>query len=532
MKKNLFRIIIIILLIVGIAADAFLLIRRVGSEMDDRSVVSAVYYPDIVKLSRESGLSEQEWLSTLSQSGVRYLIFMTQPEAELLSYIDTVGMEAAAQGDLEGDWAFVVPLNGLELPDLGSTPLVIMKNKIRSTNISPKYFDIETFEGEMIKGVYMYRGFFNRYRDDIRGEEIVNVLYRAITDRGARLLLLRPITYKDFALVLDPEVYTEVLTETAERIAERGFSYGESWSTLEAEVMSPLILWLTGLVPVALWLILLSRFNFLRKLILPLTALGLLGTAVAIYIMPELAQKLLAFGCASGFSFLLIRFMYEFFLSGEPKLGKPLPSYLIALAALLLWGLLGGLSVAAIQTDLSYLYGQDIFSGVKLSMALPLVVCALVFALPIFRRVWARDYSRREILAMLPVFVIILAAALVIIRRSGDTGKDISKIENSLRVALEYTFYARPRTKELFIAVPFMALMFLPGLRRDSVFRLVGALCCTVECTSLINSFCHGLAPIHVSLIRGASAAVVGAVLGIIVLGVFVKLKKKLNITV
>ncbi len=529
MKKNLFRIIVLLLLIIGILADAFLLIRRVGNEMEDRSVVSAVYYPDIVKLSRESGLSEEQWLGKLSDCGVRYLIFMTKPSSDILDFIASIGMEAAGQGDLEGDWAFVVPLNGLELPNLGDTPLVVMKNKVRSTNISPKYFDIETFEGEMIKGVYMYRGFFNRYRDDIRGEEIVNVLYRAITDRGARLLLLRPITYKDFTLVLDPEVYTEVLTETAERIAERGFSYGESWSILEAEVMSPFSLWLTGLVPVAVWLIILSRFRFLKKLMPLITGIALVGTAAAVYIMPDLAQKLLAFGCAIGFSLGLVRFLYEFFLEKEHKLLPSLPSYLLGLAALLCWGLLGGLAIAAIQTDLSYLYGQDIFSGVKLSMALPLVVCGCIFVLPILRRIKNRDYSRRELLGMLPAFILILAALLVIIRRSGDTGKDISQLENSLRVALEYTFYARPRTKELFIAVPFMALMFLPGLRKDSIFRLVGALCCTLECTSLMNSFCHGLAPIHVSLIRGSSAALVGAVLGIIVLGFFSLFRRRKN---
>ena len=529
MKKNLFRIIIIILLIVGISADVFLLARRMDAEMEDRSVVSAVYYPDIVKLSRESGLSEEQWLSSLFSCGVRYLIFMTEPPAGIIDYIDSIGMLPAAQGDIEGDWAFVVPLNGLELPDFGETPLVVMKNKVRSTNISPKGFDIETFDGTMIKGVYMYRGFFNRYRDDIRGEEIVNVLYRAITDRGARLLLLRPITYKDFTYVLEPEVYQEVFDDLSARIGERGFDYGEKWSVLEAEVMSPLTLWLTGLVPVAVWLILLSRFKFLKKLMLPITALALVGTAGVIYVMSDLAQKLLAFGCFIGFCLLLVRMLYEYFLENEPKAYKAVPSYIVGLAALLIWGLLGGLAIAAVQTDLSYLYGQDIFSGVKVSMALPLMVCGVVFALPILKRIIRKDYTRREIMGLIPAFIVILAALAVIVRRSGDTGKDISQIENSIRVALEYAFYARPRTKELFVAVPFMALMFLPGLRKDSVFRLIGALCITLECTSLMNSFCHGLAPIHVSLIRGASAAGVGAVLGLIVIGVcsvFIKKKK------
>lgn len=526
MKKNITRIILIILLLVGIGADLFLLADRIGAEMDDRDVVAAAYYHDIVRLSDESGLSEEEWLETLAGSGVRYLIFMETPSQEILGCISALDMEPAGFGNLEGDWAFVVPNEDEELRDIGDTPLVIMKNAYRTAAVVPIGFDIEEYSGPMIKAVYMYSGYANRYKDDIRGEEIENVLFRAITDRGARLLLLRPITYKDYSLVLDPGVYTEVLCNVAERIADRGYSYGESYSILRADVMSRLELWLTGLVPVVIWIFLATRVKPIKRFGLVLAALGLAGTGAVCYIMPDLAQKVLALACAIGFSLTWMWGLYNYFMLEKGKRFPAAVGYILGLASVLIWGILGGLAVAAIQTDLRYMMGETIFSGVKLSMILPLVVCGAVFAMPILRRIRARDYTKRELLGMLPALLVILVAMGVLIRRSGDTGGEISELENNLRVAFEYAYYARPRTKEILVAVPFMALLFIPGGRKDSMLRLIGGLCCGLECVSVINTFCHGLAPIHVSLLRGSLAAASGALLGLVIIAFFSLINK------
>lgn len=531
MKKNLSCILLIIMLLVGAVTDAVLLFGRSKAEMADRSVAAAVFWEDIVDFASQTDMSEDEWLAKFSNSGVGYVVFTAEPSAEALSLASAHGMAPAAYGNLEGDWAFVVPNKEEPLGDIGDAPLVIMKNAYRTAAVVPVGFDITSYGGEMIKGLYMYKGYANRYADDIRGEEIENLLFRAITDRGVRLMLLRPIMYPDLTVVTDPEVYSEVLAEVEKRISDRGYSYGEGYSTIEAENMPPLTLWLTGLVPVAVWVFLATRFRPLKRFGPALCALGLAGTGACCALMPDLSQKILALACVLGFAFCWIWFLYNYFVLQRGRRFPPLPGYLLGLAAVLGWAILCGLAVSAIQTDLSYLMGETIFSGVKLSMMLPLVVSGVVFAMPIFRRIWKRDYTRRELLSMLPAALIILAAMAVLVYRSGDTMREISDFENRMRVAFEYAFYARPRTKELFFAVPFMSLLFVPRLRKDSMLRLIGALCCTLECVSVSNTFCHGLAPLHVSLIRCSLAAGMGAVLGLAVLGVMLlwdKYKAKL----
>ncbi len=520
MKKNINRIILIIILVVGILADIYMLWGRIGAEMDDRSVAGAVYYHDVARLARYSALPEDEWLSTLSDGGVRYVIFSTQPSQELLDRVIEAGMKPAARGNLEGDWAFVVPFQKKPLGDIGDTPLALMKNAYRTGLIAPPDFSTAEYEGPMIKCVYLYAGFADRYTEELRAQEVENVLFRAITDEGARLMLLKPITHKDKSLVLDPDVYTEMLTNIETRLLERGYSYGEGFSLLEVGTMSPLSIWLTGLVPVALWVFLATRLKFLKRFGPILSVVGLIGTAAACYIMPDLAQKVLAFACATGGSLTLVYALYVRFIRGEGSSLKAVPGYLLGLCFVLGWGVLCGLAVGAIQADLSYLMGETIFAGVKASMMLPIAVCGIVFVLPILRRIIARDFSRREILGMIPAVVLILIALAVLIRRSGDA-MQISELENRMRVALEYTFYARPRTKEFLVGVPFIALLFIRGWRRDGMLRLIGALCASIEITSLLNSFCHGFTPIHVSFLRSVLGAACGAVLGLLVIAFF-----------
>ena len=526
MKKNLTCIALIVLLLVGAVTDAVLLLGRSKAEMNDRSVAAAVFWEDIVYFSDETELSADEWLAMFSESGVRYIVFTSTPTDEALAMAEAHDMAPAAYGNLEGDWAFVVPNKEEKLRDIGDTPLIIMKNAYRTAAVVPLGFDIESYDGTMIKGLYMYKGYSNRYKDDIRGEEIENLLFRAITDRGVRLMLLRPIMYTDLTIVTDHEVYREVLDSVAKRISDRGYSYGESFSTIEADNMPPLTLWLTGFVPVAVWVFLATRFGPIKRFGLPLCLIGLAGTGLCCIVMPDLSQKILALACVLGFAFCWIWFLYRGFLHRPARRFPPLAAYLLGLVSVLGWAILCGLSVSAIQTDLSYLMGETIFSGVKLSMMLPLVVSGVVFAMPIFRRIWKRDYTKRELLGMLPAALIILAAMAVLLYRSGDTMREISEFENKMRVAFEYAFYARPRTKELFFAVPFMSLLFVPRLRKDSMMRLIGALCCTLECVSVSNTFCHGLAPLHVSLIRCSLAAGMGAAIGLCVLGIMLLWEK------
>ena len=523
-KKHL---ILIILLIVGIVADLLLLGGRMAAELNDRSVVAAVYHEDILYLSDESGIDEEEWLNTFAASGVHYVIFEEAPEPDTLDYISSLGMSGAAYGDVEGNWALIIPKADMPLPNMGDADLAIVKSEDRSHTLLPADFDIESYGGRMVKALYAYPDYFNRYKDDIGSQEIENVLFRAITDRGARLLLLKPITYADYQPVLEPSAYADMLSNLSARICDRGYSFGENYSVLNTHVLSAVELWLAALVPISLWVFLLKRFRlFARFDAHALFSLGNACVIAAIVFFPDLAQKLLALGCVLGFSLTWIWLIQEHFVLKRGRRLHAVPAYLLCLLSVLIWGFLGGLAVSAIQTDLSYMMGETIFSGVKLSMNLPVILCAIVFALPILRRLHRRDFSAKQLLSMLPALFIILAAMAILIYRSGQTDNTVSELENRIRVAFEYAFYARPRTKEIIIAVPFTSLLFVLDRRADSMLHLIGGICCGLECVSLINTFCHGVASLHVSLIRGSISAIVGGILGLVIIGFFLILRK------
>ncbi len=523
-----------IILICGIFTSSYLLTGRVIREADDRCVAAAVYLSDAEELASLSGESLEHWLAAFREAGVAYLIYDELPTAEELSLAESYDMLPAAAGNFDGDWAFIMPAMegdeslGEELELSENTPLVLIKNVLRTSTVPPRAdFDIETYNGDMVKGLYMYSEYCNRYSEARGGEELENLIFRAVTDRGTRLIILRPITYPDFSPVLESGIYAEVLSAVGQRLDSRGIELGREFSVLDAPVLQPLPQWAAGFIAVALWVVLLGKIPVFSgdKWRFILCILGLAGTGLATLWQPQLAQKLTSFACAVGFSCAAVLKMHGIFNAEEPspllKKRTAAVNYILAVLAVLLWSCLGGLSVAAIQTDRSYMMGETIFRGVKFSMLVPVCLAGILFVIPIFRRIRSEGLSRAELVRLLPGAVVIAAAMAVLIYRSGDIEGEISEFENRLRVAFEYAFFARPRTKEVFVAVPFMALLFVPAARKGGMLQLLGALCLALEAYSLVNTFCHGLVPIHVSLIRGVIAAGLGLVLGLIVITVF-----------
>ena len=78
----------------------------------------------------------------------------------------------------------------------------------------------------------------------------------------------------------------------------------------------------------------------------------------------------------------------------------------------------------------------------------------------------------------------------------------------------------RPRTKELLAGVP-CALCLLPALQQREkqpwLCLAVGLGAC-LECVSVVNSFCHGTAPLWSSLVRTLLAAGLGLLPGAVLL--------------
>lgn len=501
----------LLVLTVGICCTTVLLFGRLRAERHDARVAAAVYYDDVMRLAQLGGQTADDWLSVFSENGVRYVIFDAQPDAALQELL--TGFDLIPAGYIGEGSAFGLPKHAWS----GETeiPLALIENVTRTSVEYPEDFDLEHHNGPLVKALYLNDDYASRFSADSGGQEVENLLFRAALDRGMRLLLLRPILDSGKVPVTDPSVYADMLSGLGERLRARGLEYGEAFSCMETSALRPALLWGSGCLTAALWIFLITRLKGMRRWGVVLGLFALAGMALGCLLVPKLMQKALMLLCAAVFPSVAVYCLWRW--HRKPSEGR-LPdwlTYLPALCAVLLWSVLGGFAVGALMGDRSYLMGDLIFSGVKAAQAIPLLLCLVLFAVPAVKRFLEGPVTKKKLLPLLFVAVLLLAAGGVLILRSGDVG-GVSALETAFRNGLEYSFYARPRTKELLIAVPFMAVGFTALGRRSALLTLLASLCFALESVSVVNTFCHAVAPLHVSLIRSALGAGIGCVPGLI----------------
>lgn len=511
MKRDRFFYFWLLLLLVGTVCTCVLLGGRIRSENRDDRVTSAVYFEDVIQLAELSGQTADDWLDMFSNNGVRYVVFETQPDEavrELLSGFDLSPAGYVGEGSSFGlpdhDW-----------PTEGDQPLALIENALRTSVYYPDGFDLEGYDGPLVKTFHLNDEYAARFSIDDSGQEIENMLFRAVTDRGMRLILLRPFVNSQNAVVVDRAVYADVLSGLSERLEARGLEYGESFSCMETVSLRPVLLMGSGCLTAALWIFLVTRLKVLRRWGFVLCLLALAGMALGVLLLPKLMQKVLMLLCAAAFPCVAVYGLWRWRKNTHRQRLPDWLTYLLALCAVLAWSVLGGFAVGALMSDRSYLMGDLIFSGVKVAQSVPLLVCLVLFAIPVIKEFFDGPITKKKVLPLLGAAGLLIAAGAVLILRSGDVAR-ISTLEAFFRDTLEYALYTRPRTKELLIAVPFMAVGFTVLGKRSSLIALLASLCFCLESISVVNTFCHAVAPLHVSLIRSALGAGIGGLIGLV----------------
>ena len=80
-------------------------------------------------------------------------------------------------------------------------------------------------------------------------------------------------------------------------------------------------------------------------------------------------------------------------------------------------------------------------------------------------------------------------------------------------------FYARPRSRAL-LAAPCVPLFLWACRRKVLFFQFFCGVGACLECVSVVNTFCHGVAPVGVSLIRSLLGAGLGLCLGLVAVAI------------
>ncbi|MBQ4052598.1 MAG: hypothetical protein IJD09_03010 [Clostridia bacterium] len=524
-----------LILMVGLVCTLVMLGGRVVAEHRDRQVAVAMGYDDVVLMAQSEETTPEQWLRQVAAAGLHYLIVTDENEAHGQALADDLGLETGRSGSIAkaGDCFLMPPVDAYdvvayEVPGGDPTvPLVLCENPWRTGVVMPRDFDPDQWEGPMVKALYMIDGYRYHYQMNEPSTENENILFRAVVERGMRLVILTPLIHEgDEALVSDPAAYIDMLQGLADRVADRGLVLGNSFSAMDAPKMNQ---YLFG----GALLFLVAAVVALGKLLLPLPVklewllLGC-GTVVAYagaLLKPLLMQKAAAFGAALIFPCLGVMVLLKL-AKGETLFAKIQNSGLRFFAVLALEvtiGLIGGLYVGALLSTREYLMQFSVFSGVKLSQLLPMGFAGVMLCYTLFGKKARQHHHKQKLpLPLLLVLLIAMVGALVIlILRSGDNMLPVAGLEVMARNWLEYVLYARPRTKEMLLAFPALGLYLVACERRYPLLQLpLGALA-SVGAVSIVNTFCHIFTPLRVSLIRTVLSTLIGLVIGLAAMGIF-----------
>lgn len=335
MKRSFRSLVCLCLAVCGILCSGILLGGRISAEAKDQQVSVAFSQEDLTLLAQESGLAVETWREALQQAGISHWI--GQEPASFLLPGEVVG--AATQ-----------------------VPLALVENHDRTSVLLPEGVDLETYDGPMVKTLYLYEDYANRATEG-DAQEIENLLFRGVVDRGMRLLLLTPFQTEAGDYILDPGVYVTCLEDLGARLEARGLTLGETFSCLETEPASPLLLLGAGLVPVLLggWLV--CRWSKLQGRGWILVVVAMVALAALSQVQPDWMQKGLMLLSAVVFPCVAAWWIAQFARQVPSRLSRHWLAWdgILTMGLVLGWSLLGGLHVAALMASRSYLMGHRSF---------------------------------------------------------------------------------------------------------------------------------------------------------------------------
>ena len=217
----------------------------------------------------------------------------------------------------------------------------------------------------------------------------------------------------------------------------------------------------------------------------------------------------------------------------------------LAVASLFITSLIsmfGAAYLSGALSDVVYFLEFEIFRGIKLTFVMPLVIVTIAFlqrfnVIDELQKSFTAEQQIKEILEMnvtvknlLAVFVVIAALVVLVIRSGHSTGMPVSDFEVRIREWLEDTFYARPRSKEIFLGHPAFVILIAAFLKKfPKKILFVLTILATIGQGSMVETFAHVHTPIMVSFMRGIDGLIPGAIFGVIAVLIYYFAKKKMK---
>ena len=549
-----YRLFVLIAALCTLAA-AWLVIYRIRIEEPQKQIAVVTSWDDIELMKYFSDIPEEEWLAALKAGGLQaVMVPVGQLDDERITKpILDAGLEIAqVGGEADGGiYFFATKYDSLMKPRLsdsvkqtretlpagvvlpsieesGST-LVLVENIMQTSSFVPRNYRLIHYEGNTAKCFWLNKAFACRYATlGYSGyEELVNMMFRAVIDRGMTVIWISPIS-DNWSMVNDPAAYTNMLKSLQSRIAPAGYTFGNP-DAIPAFGMSPVLLAICGIgiMAACMTVLALIRQPKRRWIYWALFALLAVESVAAPFVFMDQQMQLLALLAAMAFPALAVLLLAKRLKDAPVGRNATVTRFAVTLLSCLAIVLWGCLYISAVQTTSLYLLVMRLFRGVKLSQLGVYGFSALVMAWVFLHH--KGNSLRRDILALFPkddrrvrmqtitaIAVVVIAGAVYVLR-SGDGMLSVPTLEQRIRNTLETVLLYRPRTKEFLIAFPAIAAAFVFAARGNRVWTALFGVLGGIGFASVANTFCHMRAHFTVSLYRTLLSIAIGLILGILI---------------
>ena len=389
-------------------------------------------------------------------------------------------------------------------------------------------------------------------------QRIIEQWSRAIAERNVRIIYVRPMmsSYKMPEDNIDENL--SAIRTLSERIENMGLNrdvvkgmgdiYPKPYERfiIFAGIYAGTVLLLMSFVEL--------KNGALLWTILGIGALGLAGAfALNQFVeimnttLGDLLIKSAALWAAIIFPSLASAYLMNFYIKLSNKQEEKLSIFSVILKSVgmllvaALISLIGGMMVAALLSESKYMLKLDIFRGVKLAFALPIIVYVALYIKKIgvyldkdnkpinislqIKKLLNTSVTIKYVL----VGAIVLAGVAYLLARSGNAPANYtSGVEMEIRAYLENLFVARPRSKELF-AFPILMLLVYSSMRRYRIFSFFIMFAGVIGLADIVNSFSHIRMPLQMSALSTTYSLIFGIVSGSVLIILWNLIEKGYN---
>jgi len=357
--------------------------------------------------------------------------------------------------------------------------------------------------------------------DKLKGEDIVSRYVLGVRERNIRVVYLRPYAHEWHGMSIE-KTNIELVNRIASALRSRGFRLGRATPIPLYRGNNRVLIGLAALAVPAMFTLLLSFFNWLRRWI----TFAAFGCTIALYLAGVLthhdllARSLIALAGAIIFSVAAVCAVSKaFFETPRQSTGAQVLTGLKWTAIAVGVALGGALVVVGVLSSPLVMEEIEHFRGVKAVLFVPpLLALALYLFTDRFnaKLIDPRSSVNSPVrISQLLVGATLIAVGLLVLTRSGNQSEVApSTFELSLRSGLTSILSVRPRFKEFLVGFPL--LMLLPALW-PAHRRLTGwlfALGIGVGVADIVDTFSHLHTPVLISLQRVFIAAVIGCAIG------------------